>query len=110
MVGIACCPCNGVQEQHHQYYRGERGETNHAQRGGVYALRIFPFLCHKAEEGGLHSECQQYYKQRDVSIDIGDDAVFSSRGSEARGLNGHQQVVYESCNDARQSINSGVFC
>ena len=109
MVGIAHSGSNGLQQGQHHGDGGQRREGKHPQRSGVDALWLLAFAAHKAEEGGLHAKRQQDNEDGDVGIDIGDDSILAARGSKTGRLNGHQQVVDESGNDARQTVDGRVL-
>ena len=62
----------------------------------------------ESEIGGLHTKRQQHQHQCHVGIDIGDDAVASACCRKLGGIEGYKQIVQESADDARQSVNSGI--
>ena len=110
MVGIAYSRCYRMNEAQHQQRREEGGDEDHREGRGVDLLRILTLFAHKAEEGGLHTERQQDDQDRDVGIDVGDDAILTTRSRETRRLDRHQQVVDEAGDNAREAVDGRVLC
>ena len=110
MVLIADERGDGAEEGKHHGDGQQRCEADHAQGGGVDALRVFTFLGHEAEEGGLHAIGEQDDEQRHIGIDVGNDAVFATRCGEACSLDGYEQIVDKSGDNAREAVDGRIFC
>ena len=59
VVGIADGSGNGLQKQKHHHNGQHRRGGQHAQCGGIDALRVFTLSVHEPEEGGFHAEGEQ---------------------------------------------------
>lgn len=83
--------------------------AHHEDGGGEYAVGIFLFLVGKAEEGGLHAECEDDENQRNVGIEICHHAVSAACDGEDVGVERYEQIVEKPADDAAHSVDSSIL-
>ena len=91
------CKKSGCQDAHHE------------DGGGEYAVGILVFLVGKAEESGLHAECEDDEYQRNVGIEIGHHAVSTTCDGEYVGIERYEQIIEKPAYDAAHSVDSSIF-
>ena len=91
------CKKSGCQDAHYE------------DGGGEYAVGILVFLVGKAEESGLHAECEDDEYQRNVGIEIGHHAVSTTCDGEYVGIEGYEQIIEKPAYDAAHSVDSSIF-
>ena len=91
------CKKSGCQDAHHE------------DGGGEYAVGILVFLVGKAEESGLHAECEDDEYQRNVGIEIGHHAVSTTCDGEHVGIERYEQIIEKPAYDAAHSVDSSIF-
>ena len=110
MVAIAHQRADGLDEDDNQCSKEGRDRTHTDQCGGIDHLRVCVCLIGEAEIGGLHTKGKNYQNQRHVGIHIRNDAI-TARGCRELGcIEWHKQIVQESANDTRETINGRIFC
>ena len=109
MVGIAHKRRYRADERKHQHHEQQRCESYRHQCCRVNLLRILAFLVGEAEEGGLHSVCENHHQQCRIGIYVGDDAIASTRGRQFCRVQRYKQIIKKSAYDAAKTVNGGVL-
>lgn len=87
----------------------ERGHYSYRREGGAEDLAGLLFaLVGEVEESGFHTKSKDYQQERGVGVDFGDGAVAAGDGGNLVGVEGHEQIVEETPDDAAEAIDDSI--
>ena len=98
-----------MQEGEHEEHEEHRGGSHRGEDGGIDTLWVLSLLVGETEESGLHAIGEDNQEERRIGIHIGDDPIAATLSRERGCIDGHQEVVEKTTNDATQSVDGCIF-